>query len=53
MKDDNMGGLYNTHEIDMKCIKDFLGKPEGKGPQQIWENNVNIYFEEIECGDLG
>jgi len=36
--------------------RDFVGKPKGKRPLGIpgrrWENNIKVYLQELECGNV-
>jgi hypothetical protein len=52
-----MGGAYNTHGRDEKCIQNILiGKPERKRPlgrpRSRWEENIRMDLRETvgSCG---
>jgi hypothetical protein len=49
-----MGGACSTYGEDERCIKVFVGRPEGKRPLGIsrcrWEDNIKMDIQKIGCG---
>jgi len=52
-----MSEAYNTHGRDEKCIRSFVGKPQGKRsfgkPRRRWEDDIRMYLREIGWEDVG
>jgi hypothetical protein len=47
--------IYETEfNLKKERIQVLVGKPEGKGqlrkPRLRWEDNIKMYFQEVECG---
>ena len=50
-----MGGACSTYGWKRRGLYRFLvGKPDGKNPlgrpRRRWEDNINMNFQEVECG---
>jgi hypothetical protein len=49
-----MGGACSTYGGEERCIRVFVGKPEGKrpigSPRRRRENNIKIDLQEVEWG---
>ena len=47
-----MGGVCSTYEGTESCIRDLVGKSEGKGPlgrpMLRWEDNNKMGIQEVE-----
>jgi hypothetical protein len=48
-----MGGACGTCGREDRYIQDLVGKPEEKRPlgkpRRRWEDNIKMYFEDVEC----
>jgi len=52
-----MGGACSTYGGEERCIKVFVGKPEGKRPlekpRRRWEDDIKMDLQEVGCGGMG
>ena len=48
-----MGRTRSTYGTVQKCIRDLVGKPEGKRPlgrpRRRWEDNIKMDLREVGC----
>jgi hypothetical protein len=49
-----MGGAYSVYGEKRSVYRVLVGKPKGKRPLERprcrWENNIQMYLQEVGCG---
>jgi hypothetical protein len=49
-----MGGACGAYEGGKRCVRGFVGKPQGKRPlgrpRRRWDDNIRMDLQEVGCG---